>query len=73
MSFSFSCRFAKATAKQEVDLAALPKPIKDYIQLAIDQYGDDVILDVYVYGHLYDGTVNNYNVSSATISVKPAV
>ncbi len=74
MSFSFSFIEKKSEVYAKLEDKAItgstPNSVLTVIVGFLEQYADDQSLSVLCYGHKFDG--KDYNVSSATIEVKPA-
>lgn len=74
MSFSFEITGMKVEVLEKlpdtVFTGNAPQSVKDFIALSVEPFAPEQRLYVKAYGHVYDG--QSYNVSSATIEVKPA-
>jgi hypothetical protein len=71
MSFSVSFTSKKSEVNQHLTNNRLPAPVAEYILAGIEHFQDEARIEVSAFGHLFDGNVGNFQVTSATISVRP--
>lgn len=74
MSFSIEFNAAsKADAATLIDQGSVPDTISTFLKIALQGVKEDAPVYVKANGHLCIGGTGDYNVSSATIEVRPLV